>query len=185
MQLQQQLLSLHPSGKSVQPEPQKVLVESTDRLVGKNYRKVEMEIDMKLTPLLLCTSIALPAFGEESADTSSRTPAAAITWVTTSIGPDAASISGDFSTGRHVTYLRFPAGVKTPVHIHSAGYTGIVVAGVARHYVPGTPASELDLAAGSFWSMPANLPHISECLPGADCIFALIQDEALDYIPQE
>ena len=140
---------------------------------------------MKLTTLLLCASFALPAFGQDIADTSSRTPVADINWVPTPIGPDAASVLGDFTSGRHVTYLRFPAGMKTPVHIHSADYTGIVVAGVARHYVPGTAASEIDLAAGSFWSIPANLPHISECLPGADCIFALIQDEALDYIPKE
>lgn len=140
---------------------------------------------MKSMSILALLALTSPVLAEELTDTSSRTPLGAITWLPTPFGPDAAPVMGDFSKGRHVTLVRFPAGMKTPVHIHSGDYTGIVVTGTARHYAPGHPETEIDLVPGSFWSMPGNLPHISECLPGADCIFALFQDTPFDFVAHE
>lgn len=124
------------------------------------------------------------ALAAEIADTSTRTPAGQLQWVDIG-GPQAAKVSGDFTAGRHVMLVKFAAGMKTPLHIHSHDYVGIVVSGVARHYVPGKPETEVDLPAGSHWFIPANLPHISECLPGAECIFGLYQDDAFDFITVE
>ena len=127
---------------------------------------------------VLCGN-AVPA--AEVADTSTRTPAGELQWVDIG-GPQAANVSGDFATGQHVMLVKFAAGMTTPLHVHSHDYVGVVVSGVARHSIPGKPETEVDLPAGSHWSIPANLPHISECLPGAECVFALYQYDAFDFI---
>ena len=114
-----------------------------------------------------------------------RTAVGEIQWSKTPFGPLASSVFGDFSTGEHVTYIQFPAGMKTPVHTHSHDYVGIVVSGTTRHFEPGKPETEKELPAGSHWSIPADLPHVSECLPGSDCVMAIYQTANFDFLPVE
>ncbi len=116
-------------------------------------------------------------------DTSSRTPAGDIAWGETPFGPLASSVFGDFLAGQHITFIKFPAGMQTPVHTHTHDYVGIVISGVTRHFEPGKPETKVDLPAGSHWSIPADLLHVSECLPGADCVMAIYQDESFDFHP--
>jgi quercetin dioxygenase-like cupin family protein len=106
-----------------------------------------------------------------------------LTWTKTPLGPDASPVSGDFTKGKHITYLRFPGKFKTPVHTHSVSYVGIVLSGTARHYIAGDPKTEKPLRAGSHWSMPANAKHVSECSSDEPCVFALIQDAKFDFLP--
>lgn len=127
--------------------------------------------------LLVGSSIA--AAGE----TSNRTPADTITWGETPFGPLASPVSGDFSAGQHITFIKFAAGMQTPVHTHSHDYVGIVISGVTRHFEPSKPETEVDLPAGSHWSIPAGQPHISTCLAGTDCVMAIYQDESFDFHP--
>lgn len=128
-----------------------------------------------LAALLLGSTFA--AAGE----TSNRTPVKDIAWGETPFGPLAYPASGDFSAGQHITFIKFMAGMKTPVHIHTHDYVGVVISGVTRHFEPGKPETEVDLPAGSHWSIPAGLPHISECLAGTDCVMAIYQDESFDF----
>ena len=132
----------------------------------------------------LCAAALL--FGSTIAfagDKATRTPAGKITWGQTPFGPLASPVAGDFSAGQHITFIKFPAGMQTPVHTHSHSYVGIVVSGVTRHFEPGRPETEVDLPTGSHWSIPGGLPHISACLPGADCVMAIYQDKQLDFHP--
>lgn len=112
----------------------------------------------------------------------SNTPTSDLPWVETPIGPMASPVSGDFTKGAHITYLKFPPGAKTPLHTHSADYVGIVLSGNARHTVKGIPETERILPPGSHWFMPANVEHVSECVPGAECVMALIQGEKFDFL---
>ncbi len=112
----------------------------------------------------------------------SNTPTSDLPWVETPIGPMASPVSGDFTRGAHITYLRFPAGAKTPLHTHSADYVGIVLSGNTRHTVKGIAETQRLLPPGSHWFMPANVEHVSECVPGAECVMALIQDEKFDFL---
>ncbi len=130
--------------------------------------------------ILLATSTVLVQAEEPS---TSRTPAADVKWLDTGFGPQAAPVVGDFTKGKHLSFIRFKAGFKTPLHTHSHDYVGIVVVGQARHYEPGKPETETVLGPGSYWSVKANVPHISECLDGQDCIFALSQDDSFDIKP--
>lgn len=111
------------------------------------------------------------------------TPAASVPYQDTEYGPKIAGAEGDFSKGAHMSFVRIPAGFVSPLHIHSHDYVGVVVAGVTRHYPAGGRDGAPDLAPGSVWSVPAELPHVTECLPEADCVMLIHQAAAFDLIP--
>lgn len=113
----------------------------------------------------------------------SHTASSEIKWGPTPFGPEAAAISGDFSSGQHITYIKFNAGMKTPVHTHSHDYVGLVISGTTRHWVAGKEKTQKLLPAGSYWSIPANVEHVSECLDGNDCVMAIFQSQAFDFLP--
>jgi quercetin dioxygenase-like cupin family protein len=142
---------------------------------------------MNLTRMAAATAtillaLTLTAQSEDMADTSWRKPAAEIEWKATEFGVEASLVWGDVAEGPHMILIHFPAGAATPTHIHSHDYAGVVVKGVMRHWIPGHPETQVDLGPGSVWSIPGNLPHISECLSGEDCIAALNQVEGFDYV---
>jgi quercetin dioxygenase-like cupin family protein len=139
---------------------------------------------MKLFKTIIFGAVAALATVQlAAADELVRRPADGAAWLETPFGVEAAPVDGDFSAGKHISLIRFKAGTRTPVHTHSAAYVGVVVQGQGIHFEPGTDGEETALAPGSSWSVPANLPHVSGCLAGDDCIFALYQDEAFDFVP--
>ncbi len=130
-----------------------------------------------------CAALLMSCTATTAGETSQRTPVDALNWVETPFGPLASPVSGDFSKGQHITFIKFPAGMQTPVHTHSHDYVGIVISGITRHFVPGKPKTMVDLPAGSHWSIPADQPHISECLPGDECVMAIFQNQIFDFHP--
>jgi quercetin dioxygenase-like cupin family protein len=114
-----------------------------------------------------------------------RTTADAITWMETGFGPWAAPVSGDFSKGKHITMIKFSPGMKTPVHIHTNSYVGVMISGTTKHYEVGKPETETVLGAGSHWSVHGGVEHISECIGTVDCISVVYQDEPFDYLPNK
>ena len=118
----------------------------------------------------------------QSGKTPSNTPTSDLKWVETPVGPLASPVSGDFTKGPHITYLKFPPGTKTPLHTHSADYVGIVISGNTRHTVKDVPETDRILPPGSHWFMPANVEHVSECIAGAECVVALIQNAKFDFL---
>ncbi len=134
----------------------------------------------------VCIAASLALFGQSVAaagDKSKRTAAGKLQWVKTPFGPMASPVFGDFTKGTHVTYVKFPSGMKTPVHTHSHDYVGVVISGTTRHYIPGNPATKTLLRAGSHWFMPGKQPHISECVEGTECVIALYQSANFDFKP--
>ena len=112
-----------------------------------------------------------------------RTAVTELEWVDSGFGPQVSPVNGDFSKDRHITYVRFTAGMTTPLHTHTHDYVGVVITGVTRHWEPGKPETKKLLSAGAHWFMPANVQHVSECLPGTECIMALYQQQAMDFLP--
>lgn len=133
--------------------------------------------------LCIVGASAIAVAGSDDTQGTSRTPFDQIEWETQPSGRVMANIKGDFKTGPHIKFIKFQAGAKTPPHIHSYDYVGIVVKGTARHYEPGKPETMAILPAGSNWSISANVPDISECLPGEDCIFVTQSDGPFDVKP--
>ncbi len=140
-----------------------------------------------LTLIVGCSSVtAETATNDKSKikDLTTRLPAYNRQWEKTPFGAFVSGVDGDFTKGKHITMVRFPAGLKTPVHTHSHDYVGLVITGVSRHYEPNKKSTMGKLPAGSHWKIPANTPHISECLAGGgECIMALYQDKNFDFKP--
>ena len=137
----------------------------------------------RMSAAALALGIMTAAHAGDSA--ASRTPAQDVTWMQAPFGPYVAPVEGDFTSGGHVTLVRFAAGMTTPLHTHDHDYTGIVLSGETRHFEPGKPETKTVLGAGSHWAIPAGLEHVSECLPGDDCVMVLIQQDAFDFTPSE
>ena len=121
--------------------------------------------------------------GQNDTAKNTHTSSDEVQWGSTPFGPEAAMVSGEFSTGKHLTYIKFTAGMKTPMHIHTHGYIGIVISGTTKHWIPDEPTTQKILPAGSHWSIPAGVEHVSECLPGTECVMAIFQEQAFDFIP--
>ena len=125
----------------------------------------------------------IAAAGAVSETQTTRTPVGELKWKKLPNGRQVSPVYGDMKKGGHITFIKFTPGMKTAPHTHSNDYVGIVVKGTARHYEPGKPDTETSLPAGSHWAVPANVVHISECLPGSECIFAIRQKAAFDIKP--
>ena len=136
-------------------------------------------------PLVALALTSTIAHSDTATEPSRHTAQSEIEWLQTPFGPLAAPVSGNFAAGEHITFIKFSDGMTTPLHTHSHDYVGIVITGVTRHYTPGRPETEKELPAGSHWFIPANLPHISECLPGSECVMALFQSDLMDFAPVE
>ena len=133
--------------------------------------------------LLAVTSAVVVADSTENVHLSTHTAATELHWVDSGFGPQVSPVIGDFSKGEHVTYVKFTAGMTTSLHTHTADYVGIVITGVTMHWEPGKSETEKQLSTGAHWFMPADVRHVSECLPGAECIMALYQSRPMDFLP--
>lgn len=102
-------------------------------------------------------------------------PVEKVSWSELPDGRAIAAVHGDMQLGEHITYVRFPAGLRTAVHTHSNSYSGIVVKGSARHFEPASERQAVWLRSGSFYSVPGNVAHISECSQDSECVFAVHQ----------
>ena len=79
------------------------------------------------------TGVALGA--SDAKKQATRTPLSDVKWTKSPLGVEVYAAFGDASKGPHLTYIKFTPGQKTPVHTHSADYTGKLV----WHYLPGKP----------------------------------------------
>lgn len=145
-------------------------------------RSVSLHVCLALAGMLYTGTVAYagPTQGDSDARISTRTQVGDLNWQQVSPGRSIAPVFGDMKTGKHITFIKFEAGLKTEPHTHSHDYVGIVIKGTARHYQPGFPETEALLPAGSHWAIPADVVHISECLAGSECVFAIYQDAAFD-----
>ncbi len=134
---------------------------------------------MKLLITLIAVVISANAAFAQSA---TRTPVYELEWSPTPFGPHLSVVSRDADSDAHITYLKFAPGMVAPLHTHTGDYVGIVLSGASKHWLPNVPESEVILSAGSHWSMPGGVEHVSECLPGVECIFILYQEQALDLL---
>jgi anti-sigma factor ChrR (cupin superfamily) len=108
-------------------------------------------------------------------------PSGEIKWVPMPGGPPGALQSplwGDATAGEHGMLYKWPAGTQVPVHTHSNGEHGSVVAGTLSLAVNGAPHKELP--PGSYFSMAGATPHATHCKAGADCVFLIHREGAFD-----
>lgn len=109
------------------------------------------------------------------------TPPAALDWATTPEGVAFAPLSGDRWTEPYFAMVRLPSGTISPVHTKSANMFGIVVEGQMTHAAPGVDPAPI--GPGSYFEVPALMPHVSACVSDTDCVTMLYQDGAFDFVP--
>jgi len=148
---------------------------------------MKIRISISLSALLLLTAMTGASIAVSASENTSRhtkhTQATQLQWEDSGFGPKISMVNGDPTKGPHVTYVRFTAGMTTPLHSHTSDYIGIVISGTSMHWEPGKPETKKLLSPGAHWFVPGNVPHVSECLPGMECIMAIYQQAAIDFLP--
>ncbi|HEX7896318.1 MAG TPA: cupin domain-containing protein [Planctomycetota bacterium] len=72
-----------------------------------------------------------------------------------------AHVTGDAKGGPAVDYIKFPAGVRVPLHWHSANHVVTVISGRLHIGGPGSPELEkgFEVGPGGYYKIPAKTPH--------------------------
>ncbi len=91
---------------------------------------------------------------------------------------------GDRGAGAHGTFGKFPAKFTTPTHSHSGAYHGIVLQGVMTNPFD-DEADPPQMAAGSYWYVPAGSSHATACVSETPCRFYFHAEGAFDFLPVE
>lgn len=92
-------------------------------------------------------------------------------------------LEGDRFEEPYMAMVRLPAGLESPPHIKSANMFGIIISGAMINSAVGAKDSNTDiiLTPGSFYKIPANLPHVSRCVSDVECVTFLYQDGKFDF----
>jgi len=88
---------------------------------------------------------------------------------------------GNPNTGASEIVQKFPAGMDSGWHWHTAAYEGVVVQGKFTHTFKGAAPETGE--PGSMWSQPAGQVHDDKCEEGGDCIVVVYFHGKLDFIP--
>lgn len=104
-------------------------------------------------------------------------------WEVTPEGAAFAALRGDRFKGAYMAMVKLPAGLTSPLHVKSANMFGVVLSGTFSHIAKGAnPSTEELLPAGSYYMIPANLPHISKCVSTTECVSYLYQDGKFNFV---
>jgi len=138
--------------------------------------------------LLFALASVLPISAPLAADKNPiiNMPVSQLQWETTKEGVGFAPLQGDRFVEPYMAMVRLPAGLVSPAHVKSANMYGLVVSGTISNIAVGADAStEIELPTGSYYKIPAGLPHVSKCISKVDCVTFLYQDGKFDFLPVE
>jgi hypothetical protein len=115
-------------------------------------------------------------------------PASEISFIKTGVKTEKGELHagpayGDLQNGRHGTFVRMPAGFKSPIHTHTEDYFAVVVEGVGSNHPVDAEAEPLP--QGSYWFQRGEEAHVTECLSETDCLFFIVQPGKFDYVLEE
>jgi quercetin dioxygenase-like cupin family protein len=88
---------------------------------------------------------------------------------------------GNPNKGASEFLQKFPAGMDSGWHWHTAAYQGVVIQGKFTHTFEG--AAPQTGGPGSVWSQPARQVHDDKCEEGGDCIIVVYFHGKLDFKP--
>lgn len=135
---------------------------------------------MKRTFLALAVASAVPTLA--ASQQINALPQAQLPWIATQEGAEFAALEGDRFNEAYMAMVRLPAGLASPRHVKTAGMFGVVVEGTFVHRASDNgPESDVLLGPGSYYHIPAGLPHVSACVSDVPCVAFLYQDGAFDF----
>ncbi len=141
-------------------------------------------IDSNILKLGFVLVVASVSAGAQAAETIANTPPQALEWAVTEEGVAFAPLVGERFVEPYMAMVRLPAGLVSPAHVKTANMFGVIVAGTMTHVaVDADPSTEIELPIGSFYKIPAGVPHVSKCISATDCVSFLYQDGKFDFLP--
>lgn len=109
---------------------------------------------------------------------------AQLDWEKTEEGVAFAPLVGKRFEEPYMAMVQLPAGLVSPAHTKSSNMFGVVLSGTFVHVsAEAGSGDEVLLPVGSFYKIPANVPHISKCVSDTDCVTFLYQDGKFDFLP--
>ena len=88
---------------------------------------------------------------------------------------------GNPNKGASLILQKYPAGMESGWHWHTAAYEGVVIQGKFTHTFKG--AAPQTGGPGSVWSQPARQVHNDKCEETGDAIIAVYFHDKLDFKP--
>lgn len=149
--------------------------------------KIASKTLLALSSLLLSTQLfAAAESGSHTKHASAliSLPAADLQWteIPGSGGIKYANVRGSLTgKGPYEAFVIFPAGKDNPFHTHSQDLPTVVLKGTFYAVIDG---KRVEYPAGSFYDLPARLPHYSGCNKGEDCLLFQYQTDHFDLLPQ-
>ena len=101
------------------------------------------------------------------------TPSADLEWKDLGNGVMAAPVSGDMATGASRFFLKYPAGLVTPVHHHDADHHATLVSGSITLDVDG---KHYTLGPGSYFALTGKAAHTAKVEGGEPAVFFIQAD---------
>lgn len=121
---------------------------------------------------------------EPRSDVALSIPGADLNFVEISPFAQFATVWGDRESGPHGTFGNFNPESASPLHTHSVAYHGIVISGTLINPFNGE-TDPVPLTTGSYWFVPAGVPHVTACISDESCRFYFHAEGAFDFLLTE
>jgi quercetin dioxygenase-like cupin family protein len=128
-------------------------------------------------------ALVLCASGAAFAGKAVTHPKGDIKWEDAGIpGVTKAPVEGDMAKGASHFYLKYAAGLVTPVHHHSPDHYVAVVSG---NLVVIADGKETKLPPGSYFALTGKEPHAARCEGAEDCVMFVDARGPWDVVPEK
>jgi len=128
----------------------------------------------------LIASASVPALG---ADNSVVVAKADLKWQKLgTAGVAAALVSGDMEKGASRFFLKYPVGLVTPMHHHTADHYVTVVSGTITLTVDG---KDHKLGPGSYFELTQKKPHVAKVEGNEDAVMFIQAEKAWDVVMEK
>ena len=97
-------------------------------------------------------------------------------------GVAAALVSGDMEKGSSRFFLKYPVGLVTPLHHHTADHYVTVVSGTITLTVDG---KDHKLGPGSYFELTQKKPHVAKVEGNEDAVMFIQAEKAWDVVMEK
>lgn len=136
---------------------------------------------LAITVLAVLAATLSPALAGDTAK-SFVTPSADVKWMPAGVPlVSIAAVEGDMKKGASHFFLKYDAGLVTPLHHHTADHYVTVVSGTLALTVDG---KETTLGPGSFFALVNKAPHIARVVGDAPAVMMIDARAPWDLVPE-